>query len=48
MPRSARSGYTLAELLVATREEQLMGRVRDRASAERFARAWQADHVDAA
>ncbi|MFM8828857.1 MAG: HD domain-containing protein [Actinomycetota bacterium] len=38
-------GPWLADLLIATREEQLMGRVHDALTAERFARAWAADHL---
>jgi len=38
-------GPWLADLLIATREEQLMGRVHDVATAERFARAWVSDHL---
>ena len=38
-------GPWLADLLTATREEQLMGRVHDVPSAERFARGWAADHL---
>lgn len=38
------SGPWLAEVLTATREQQLMGRVHDVASAERFARDWDARH----
>ena len=37
-------GPWLADLLIATREEQLMGRVHDEASAHRFAGAWAARH----
>lgn len=39
-----RPGPWLAEVLVATREEQLMGRVHDAASAEAFARRWVQAH----
>jgi hypothetical protein len=35
-----RPGPWLADLLLATREEQLMGRVHDVATAESFARRW--------
>lgn len=38
-------GAWVADLLVATREEQLMGRVHDVPSAERFARAWADAHA---
>lgn len=38
------SGPWIADLLIATREEQLMGRVRDVPSAERFARSWADGH----
>jgi len=37
-------GPWLADLITATREEQLMGRVRDVPTAERFARGWAAAH----
>jgi hypothetical protein len=40
-------GPWIAELLIAIREEQLMGRLGDRASTERFARAWTATAVPA-
>ena len=40
-------GPWIADLLTATREEQLMGRVHDAPSAERFARAWVDANVDA-
>lgn len=38
------AGAWLADLLMATREEQLMGRVHDAPTATRFARAWAARH----
>jgi poly(A) polymerase len=38
------SGPWLTDVLAAMREEQVMGRVHDGASAERFARAWDAEH----
>ena len=37
-------GPWLAEMLIAIREEQLMGRISDRAGTERFARAWDEAH----
>ena len=40
-------GPWIAELLIAIREEQLMGRLGDRVSTERFARAWTATAVPA-
>jgi len=40
-------GPWIADLLTAMREEQLMGRVHDVPSAERFARAWADANVDA-
>lgn len=38
------AGPWMADLLVATREEQLMGRVHDPATAEAFARSWAQSH----
>jgi hypothetical protein len=37
-------GPWLAEMLIAIREEQLMGRISDRAGTERFARVWDEAH----
>ena len=40
-------GPWLAELLIASREEQLMGRLADRVATERFARIWNETHPPA-
>ena len=39
-----RPGPWVAEILIAIREQMLMGRLDDRASTERFARAWGEEH----
>jgi hypothetical protein len=42
-----RPGPWVAELLIAIREERLMGRLGDIAATERFARDWDAVNPDA-